>query len=133
MKDAFNSDREFSGRFQVRIRPDLHKRLFEISNGMNCAINDVIELSADFALNQEEFIYYLDDFVHGIVMVVENGFPIASIVRRNLISFSYRDSNNISICIKVKRGSVWLQAQVVADLDQNPRLLGRLQEWSIPH
>ncbi|MCT2400421.1 type II toxin-antitoxin system HicB family antitoxin [Novosphingobium mangrovi (ex Huang et al. 2023)] len=133
MNNRNSSDREFSGRFQIRINPNLHKRLFDLSNGMNCSINDIIEISSNYSLNNEDFINYLDDYLHGAVMIINNGMPTAHLVRRNVISFSHVDRNKILITFKVKRGSVWQQAEVLADLEQNPTILRRFKEWSIPN
>ena len=133
VSDEFNNRREFSGRFQIRINPDLHKRLFNLSSGMNCSINDAIELAADFAMKDWDFMSYLDDYLLGAIMIVDNRMPIAHLVRRNVISFSYIDPKQISVDIKVKRGSVWRQAKVIANLEQNPTLIDRFKKWSITH
>ncbi|MDR6709906.1 hypothetical protein J2X73_004304 [Novosphingobium sp. 1748] len=96
-------------------------------------MNDILELSADYALSRVDFLNYLDDYIHGSIIIIENNSPVAHLVRRNIISFSYVEQRIISIEIKIKRGSVWRQAKVSADLDQNPKLLDRFNEWSIPH
>ncbi len=122
----------FSGRFQIRITPDMHQRLSGFSKGINQSMNDVIEVALMFCLNykQQDFLEFSDSFMNGSIIVTENHMPIAHLVRRNLISYSIINEKKVEIIIKVKKDSTWGEMKIIADTDQNRKLLEWLNIWS---
>lgn len=118
----------FSGRFQIRIPPETHKDLSEYARGFNASMSDVIEQALVFSFKNPKFLEYADDYFHGMISVIEDGMPKATLVRRNLESYK-RDGDKLKINIRVKQGSVWKKWSFSADLKQNPNLLNRLDSW----
>lgn len=124
------SEEGFSGRFQIRIFPETHQVLSEYARGLNASMSDVIELALSFTLKNEQFRAYADDYFHGMIAVIENNMPKATLVRRNLLSYEHINHDTLKIHVRVKQGSVWKKWSFDADLKQNPRLLAKLKSWT---
>ena len=125
-------EKNFSGRFQIRIRPDVHECLSEFSKGIDQSMNDVIEVALMFCLynKRQDFLEFADSFMNGSIIVVENHMPIANLVRRNFISYSPIDEKKVEININVKKENNWEKMKIIADIQQNRYLLKLLDSWS---
>jgi hypothetical protein len=134
MTNDNGSSKEFSGRFQIRISPDIHMDLLKFANGMNEPMNDIVALAIIYSIrnNSKDFLKFADEYLNGYHMVKENHMPIATLARRNLISYQNIDEDHIEIEMKVKEGSVWRKRKIIADLRQNVNLLDCLKKWLTP-
>lgn len=123
-------ENSFSGRFQIRINPNTHQMLSEYAHGLNASMSEVIELALNYSLHSEKFRINADEYFHGILSVVEHGIPKATLVRRNFVSFEQKSQDTVTVCVRVKQGSVWKKWSFDANLNENPHLLRKLESWT---
>ncbi|QQX92816.1 toxin-antitoxin system HicB family antitoxin (plasmid) [Gluconobacter sphaericus] len=130
MNSGTADDRNFSGRFQIRLSPEHHKMLFEYARSLNASMNDIIELALSFAISTENFNSYADDRINGLFGVVgDNHMPLATLAFRNFLSYDQLDSETVRVRVRRRNGSVWGEWIFEADLKKNPNLLAKLKSW----